>query len=102
VEVKIGVQNVAREIVLDSAQSADEIAALVDTAVAAGGVLRLTDTGGRTVVVPTSVLGYVDAGGAADRATSEQREGKQPVPDRRAPAAHCDFSKMKVGLRCSK
>lgn len=66
-EVKIGVQNVAREIVLDSAQSADEIAALVDTAVAAGGVLRLTDTGGRTVVVPTSVLGYVDAGGAADR-----------------------------------
>lgn len=66
-EVKIGVQNVAREIVLDSAQSADEIAALVDTAVAAGGVLRLTDTGGRTVVVPTSVLGYVDAGGAAER-----------------------------------
>lgn len=66
-EVKIGVQNVAREIVLDSAQSADEIAALVDTAVAAGGVLRLTDTAGRTVVVPTSVLGYVDAGGAAER-----------------------------------
>lgn len=66
-EVKIGVQNVAREIVLDSAQTADEIAALVDTAVAAGGVLRLTDTGGRTVVVPTSVLGYVDAGGAAER-----------------------------------
>ncbi len=66
-EVKIGVQNVAREIVLDSAQTADEIAALVDTAVAAGGVLRLTDTGGRTVVVPTAVLGYVDAGGAAER-----------------------------------
>ncbi|MEO7746075.1 MAG: DUF3107 domain-containing protein [Actinomycetota bacterium] len=66
-EVKIGVQNVAREIVLDSAQTADEIAALVDTAVAAGGVLRLSDTGGRTVVVPTSVLGYVDAGGAAER-----------------------------------
>jgi len=67
VEVKIGVQNVAREIVLDSAQTADEIAALVDAAVAAGGILKLTDTTGRTVVVPTTVLGYVDAGGAAER-----------------------------------
>jgi hypothetical protein len=67
VEVKIGVQNVAREIVLDSSQTADEIAALVDAAVAAGGILKLTDTTGRTVVVPTTVLGYVDAGGATER-----------------------------------
>jgi hypothetical protein len=67
VEVKIGVQNVAREIVLDSAQTADEIAALVDAAVAAGGILKLTDTTGRTVVVPTTVLGYVDAGGTSER-----------------------------------
>lgn len=66
-EVKIGVQNVAREIVLDSAQSADEVAALVDAAVAAGGILKLTDTTGRVIVVPTTVLGYVDAGGSADR-----------------------------------
>lgn len=66
-EVKIGVQNVAREIVLDSAQNADEVAALVDAAVAAGGILKLTDTTGRVIVVPTTVLGYVDAGGSADR-----------------------------------
>jgi hypothetical protein len=63
VEVKIGVQNVAREIVLDSAQTADEVAAQVDAAIAAGGTLRLVDSTGRTVVVPTAVLGYVEAGG---------------------------------------
>ncbi len=66
-EVKIGVQNVAREIVLDSSQSADEVATLVDAAVAAGGTLKLTDSGGRVVVVPTTVLGYVEAGGKDER-----------------------------------
>jgi hypothetical protein len=67
VEVKIGVQNVAREITLESSQSADEVVALVDKAVAGGGTLRLTDTSGRTVVVPTTVLGYVEAGSDSDR-----------------------------------
>jgi hypothetical protein len=67
VEVKIGVQNVAREITLESSQTADEIAALVDQAVASGGTLRLTDNKGRTVVVPTGVLGYVEAGADAER-----------------------------------
>ena len=66
-EVKIGVQNVAREITLESSQTADEIAALVDAAVASGGTLRLTDTKGRTVVVPTTVLGYGEAGVETDR-----------------------------------
>jgi hypothetical protein len=67
VEVKIGVQNVAREITLESSQTADQVVALVDQAVAAGGTLRLTDTSGRTVVVPTTVLGYVEAGSDTDR-----------------------------------
>jgi hypothetical protein len=67
VEVKIGVQNVAREITLESSQTADEIAALVDKAVASGGTLRLTDEKGRTVVVPTNVLGYVEAGVETER-----------------------------------
>jgi hypothetical protein len=67
VQVKIGVQNVAREITIESAQSAEEVAALVDAAVAAGGTLRLTDEHGRVVVVPTQVLGYVEAGGESER-----------------------------------
>lgn len=66
-EVKIGVQNVAREITLESAQSAEEVAQLVDDAIAKGGTLRLVDEKGRVVVVPTNVLGYVECGAEAER-----------------------------------
>jgi hypothetical protein len=67
VEVKIGVQNVAREITLESAQSADEVAEQVDQAISKGGTLRLVDERGRVVVVPTSVLGYVECGSETER-----------------------------------
>lgn len=66
-EVKIGVQNVAREITLESSQSVDEVAQLVDDAIAKGGTLRLVDERGRVVVVPTTVLGYVECGGESER-----------------------------------
>lgn len=66
-EVKIGVQNVAREITLESAQSADEVTALVEAAVSAGSLLRLTDDKGRTVVVPGASIGYVEVGHESER-----------------------------------
>ena len=66
-EVKIGVQNVAREIVLESTQSAAEVTALVDAAINDGSLLRLTDDKGRTVVVPGAVIGYVDLGQENER-----------------------------------
>jgi hypothetical protein len=62
VEVKIGVQNVAREIVLESDQSAEEVEKLVTTALTAGGTLSLVDGSGRRVIVPVATLGYVDIG----------------------------------------
>jgi hypothetical protein len=62
VEVKIGVRNVAREITLESAQSADEVAKAVDQALQDGTTLRLADDKGRVVVVPANVLGYVEIG----------------------------------------
>jgi len=62
VEIKIGVQNVAREIVLESVQSAEEIEALVTTALAEGGLLNLVDDSGRRVIVPVATIGYVDLG----------------------------------------
>ncbi len=61
-EVKVGVQNVAREIVLESSQTPDEVAAAVDAAIAGAPSLRLTDDKGRVVVVPTSSLAYVEIG----------------------------------------
>jgi len=62
VEVKIGIQNIGREIVLESAQDADAVAKVVEDAIAKGGELRLADEKGRVVIVPANVLGYVEIG----------------------------------------
>ena len=60
-EVKIGVQNTPRELVLESAQSPEEVQAAVDKALAGGsGVLALQDEKGRRVLVPTGVIAYVE------------------------------------------
>ena len=61
-EIRIGVQHVAREVVLESEQSAEEVRALVDAALAGGSVLSLTDAKGRQVVVPAAALGFVEIG----------------------------------------
>jgi hypothetical protein len=61
VEVKIGVQNAPRELVLESAQSPEEVQAAVDKALSEGsGVLALQDEKGRRVLVPTGVIAYVE------------------------------------------
>lgn len=61
-EVKIGVRDVAREVVLESDLSAEEVQAAVDAAVSGGGLLKLTDDRGRVVLVPGSQVGYVELG----------------------------------------
>jgi len=62
VEVKIGIQNVGREIVLESSLDADAVAKIVAEAVTNGSELRLTDEKGRQIIVPGNVLGYVEIG----------------------------------------
>lgn len=60
-EVKIGVQFAPRELVLESAQSPDEVAKAVGDALSASaGVLTLVDEKGRRVIVPTDKLAYVE------------------------------------------
>ena len=60
-EVKIGVQFAPRELVLDSDQSADEVAKAVSDALRADlGVLTLVDEKGRRVLVPADKLAYVE------------------------------------------
>ena len=61
-EVKIGVQQAPRELVLESAQSAQDVAGIVTRALSEGGVLSLTDDKGRQVVVPVEKLAYVEIG----------------------------------------
>jgi hypothetical protein len=62
VEVRIGVQNVTREIVLESSQSPEDVAAAVNAALDGGPVLQLTDEKGRFLIVPTHTLAYVEIG----------------------------------------
>ena len=61
-EVKIGVQHAAREVVLESAQAVDDVVALVTAAVKEGTTLILNDDKGRTVVVPGDKIAYVEVG----------------------------------------
>lgn len=62
VEVRIGVQNVARELAFESSQNVDDVTRAVDEALKAGGTLRLEDDKGRQYVVPVAALGYVHIG----------------------------------------
>ncbi len=60
-EIRIGIQNVSREIVIESDLTADAVAEAVAAAMA-GATLDLTDEKGRRVVVPSGSLGYVEIG----------------------------------------
>ncbi len=67
-EVKIGVQYAARELTLESAETAEQVEKAVADALKADlGVLALTDEKGRRVLVPADKLAYVEI------AESEQR-----------------------------
>ena len=60
-EVKIGVQYAARELVLESTQSPDEVTKAVSDALKADlGLLTLVDEKGRRVLVPADKLAYVE------------------------------------------
>lgn len=60
-EVKIGVQNTNRELVLEINQPGDDVEKAVAEAVEQG-LLSLTDSKGRRVIVPADKLAYVEIG----------------------------------------
>lgn len=60
-EVKIGVAESSRELVVSSGQSAEEIESLVaDSLKDAKGTLTLVDDKGRKVIVPSARVAYVE------------------------------------------
>lgn len=62
-EVKIGVQNVTRELAIDSDQAGDEIEATVAKAIANDEpLITLSDSKGRKVIVPVAKLAYLELG----------------------------------------
>lgn len=60
-EVKVGVQNVARELVLETDEAAAEVMKKV-TAALGGESLSLHDSKGRVLIVPAGALAYVEIG----------------------------------------
>ncbi|HEX5562944.1 MAG TPA: DUF3107 domain-containing protein [Nocardioidaceae bacterium] len=65
-EVKIGVQNASRELVLESTESTDAVEKIVAQALSSDtGVLTLSDAKGRKVLVPVAKLAYVEIGTSA-------------------------------------
>ncbi|MFF5990179.1 MULTISPECIES: DUF3107 domain-containing protein [Prauserella] len=63
-EVKIGIKDTPRELVVSSGQSAEEVEKLVADALgadsAANGLFRLTDDKGRKYLVPSDRIAYVE------------------------------------------
>ena len=66
-EVKIGVQYAAREIVLESGQTPEAVEKLVTAAIEGGGVLALADERGRRVLIPVEKLAYIEIGEQLER-----------------------------------
>lgn len=67
-EIKIGVQHAPRELVLESAQSPEDVESTVIEAISKSeGVLTLVDERGRKVLVPVQKLAYVEIAAASPR-----------------------------------
>ena len=67
-EVRIGVKGAARELIIESAQSADEIQQAVEAALVKGEpIVTLLDEKGRRVLVPVEKLAYVEIGESLER-----------------------------------
>lgn len=61
-EVKVGIRQVAREVVLETKATAAEVEESLATALANSGVFTLTDEKGRKVLIPSGQVAYVDLG----------------------------------------
>ncbi len=61
-EVTIGVQNVARELTVETDSDPAEVTKAVEAALADGSVLRLKDTRGRSVFIPGAAIGWIQVG----------------------------------------
>ena len=62
-EVKIGISDSPRELVINSAQTPDEVEALISGTLAGGsGIVTLKDDKGRTYLIQAAKVSYVEIG----------------------------------------
>lgn len=62
IEVKIGIQNVARELTVETDDSNETVSSALATALQNDGVFSLIDTKGKVTLVPAAKLAYVEIG----------------------------------------
>jgi uncharacterized protein DUF3107 len=67
VEVKIGIQSIPRELVVETRSSPGEIEQALTAAVADGGLFVLDDGNGGKTIVPADKIGYVEFTGSEER-----------------------------------
>jgi hypothetical protein len=66
-EVKIGVQSISREIVVETPSSAEEVERSLQAALKDGGLFSITDEKSGRVLVPAEKIGYVEITGTEQR-----------------------------------
>jgi hypothetical protein len=67
VEIKIGIQSVPRELVVETKLSVEEVERALAAAVADGGVFTLGDDKGGRVMIPAEKIAYLELGGSEPR-----------------------------------
>jgi hypothetical protein len=66
-EIKIGIQSVPRELVVETKSSVEEVQSALAAAVADGGVFTLGDDKGGRVLIPADKIAYLEIGGTETR-----------------------------------
>jgi hypothetical protein len=67
VEIKIGIQSVPRELLVETRSSVEEVQAALAAAVADGGIFTLGDDRGGRVLIPADKIAYVEISGSEPR-----------------------------------
>lgn len=66
-EVKIGVQSIQRELVVETPSSPDEVERSLVTALSNGGMFVVRDDKGGKILIPAEKIGYVEMNGSEQR-----------------------------------
>lgn len=66
-EVKIGVQSITRELVVETPSSPDEVERSLLTALSNGGMFVVRDDKGGKILIPAEKIGYVEMNGSEQR-----------------------------------
>lgn len=61
-EIKVGIQRINREVVVESGEKSETVEKALAKALADGGLFVLTDERGRKVMIPAASIGYVEFG----------------------------------------